>query len=333
MGESTKSIDLNRLLVSIVVPVYNVERYLRRCIDSILIQTYRNLEVILVDDGSPDNCPAICDKYAKEDARVKVIHKMNGGLSDARNVGMTAASGDYLMFVDSDDWLENTAVETLYGLAMKYDAQIVIGGMQRVEDDTDIIFNTTCCIPPKERCLTKVQAMKDFFNNGCAAWGRLYLRTIHNGINFPIGEINEDEAVVLSLFERCKTVVQVDTVVYNYRFRPQSITTSSFSEKKLVWYKHCISNLAWVERNHPELIPYAKKRLCTSILYSAHEIAIADQDYREYLQPILLDLKLHYRDYKTMDWHYKERIKLWAWRYIPYNILRLLKRKNLKRYG
>ena len=106
MGEFAKSIELNEPLVSVIVPVYNVERYLRHCVNSILIQTYHNLEVILVDDGSPDNCPKICDEYAKADARVKVIHKNNGGLSDARNIGMQAASGDYLMFVDSDDWLE-----------------------------------------------------------------------------------------------------------------------------------------------------------------------------------------------------------------------------------
>lgn len=333
MGDFTKSIKLNGLLVSVVVPVYNVERYLRRCIESILIQTYQNLEVILVDDGSPDNCPAICDEYAKEDARVKVIHKMNGGLSDARNIGMRAASGDYLMFVDSDDWLEKNAVECLYQLLISCNAHIAIGGMQRVEDQTNRILQTDFNGTKNVVSMTKDQAMKVFFQNGCAAWGRLYRRNVHSGIEFPVGEINEDEAIVLFLLDRCNIVVQTNEIVYNYRCRAESITTTSFSGAKLAWYRHCISNLAWVEHNHPELIPYAKKRLCTSILYSAHEIAIADQDYQEYLQPILVNLKLHYKDYKTLDWHYKERIKLWAWRYIPYNILRLLERKNLKRYG
>ena len=100
-------IEKRELMISVIVPVYKVEPYLRRCVDSILAQSYTNLEIILVDDGSPDNCPAICDKYAEKDDRVRVIHKPNGGLSDARNYGMAVATGEYVMFVDSDDWIES----------------------------------------------------------------------------------------------------------------------------------------------------------------------------------------------------------------------------------
>ena len=114
MGEAIKSNELKLPLVSVVVPVYNVEPYLCRCVDSILDQTYQNLEIILVDDGSPDNCPAICDEYAEKDARVKVIHKVNGGVSDARNVGMKSATGKYLTFIDSDDWAGSTYIEHLF---------------------------------------------------------------------------------------------------------------------------------------------------------------------------------------------------------------------------
>ena len=113
-------------LISIIVPIYNVEKYLRRCVDSILCQSYHNLEVWLVDDGSPDGCPAICDEYAGKDKRVKVIHKKNGGLSDARNVAIDVATGEYICFVDSDDYVASTYVETLYALIDKYQTKVSI---------------------------------------------------------------------------------------------------------------------------------------------------------------------------------------------------------------
>lgn len=114
-------------MLSVIVPVYKVEPFLKRCVDSIIHQTYKNLEIILVDDGSPDNCGAICDEYANKDDRIKVIHKENGGQSSARNVGIAIAKGDYIAFVDSDDWIDSDMYETLIGLAEKYDADIAEG--------------------------------------------------------------------------------------------------------------------------------------------------------------------------------------------------------------
>lgn len=116
--------NTNNELVSVIVPVYKVEPYLDRCVASILAQTYPNLEVILVDDGSPDNCPALCDAWAQRDARIRVIHKKNGGLSDARNVGLDAASGAYISFVDSDDYIAENFIETLYDLLHEYHTDI-----------------------------------------------------------------------------------------------------------------------------------------------------------------------------------------------------------------
>ena len=315
-------------LISVIVPIYMVEAYLHCCVDSILDQSYKNLEIILVDDGSPDNCPAICDKYAEKDERVRVIHKKNGGLSDARNAGMLASTGEYLMFVDSDDWLEKGAVSLLYQLLVEYNAQIAVGGMQRVEDQTNIVLQSEFNGEKHIENMTKTQAMKKFFQNGCAAWGRLYHRSVHSGIKFPVGEINEDEAIVLPLLARCSMVVQTNEIVYNYRCRAESITTSAFSEKKLAWYRHCGSNLVWTKQHYPNLANYAEKRLCVSIMYSLHEIANADQDYQKYVQPLRNDFKLHYRDYRKLDWSNKEKMKLWAWRYIPYRILCLVEKRK-----
>lgn len=323
MGESVRGADKSPL-ISVIVPVYKVEPYLHRCVDSILSQTYTNLEIILVDDGSPDNCPTICDEYAKTDKRVKVIHKENGGLSDARNVGMAAASGEYLMFVDSDDWLENNAVETLSGLSQKYDAQIVIGGMQRIEDGTDRIIKSDADGSSKEIVMSNIQAMEDFFENGCAAWARLYRKEIHDKILFPAGEINEDEAIVLKLLERCKSIVRTNQVIYNYRCRPESITTSEFSEKKLAWYLHCKDNLEWVKEHHPELEPYAAKRLCGSILYFADEAASSDKENITLISDILIDLRKKYRTYSKSFPDFIGRTKLFILRNLPFGIYRII---------
>lgn len=322
MGEAIKSNELKLPLVSVVVPVYNVEPYLCRCVDSILDQTYQNLEIILVDDGSPDNCPAICDEYVKKDARIKVIHKVNGGLSDARNVGMTAANGDFLMFVDSDDWLEKSAVECLYQLLLSSNAQIAIGGMQRVEDQTNRILKSDFDGTKNIVSMTNSQAMEEFFRNGCAAWGRLYRRNIHSGIEFPVGEINEDEAIVLLLLDRCNIVVQTNEVVYNYRCRAESITTSTFSEKKLAWYRHCQDNLRWVQPHHPELTALAEKRLCSSILWTLREIALSPRNFNEIVCSLQHDIRSNYHRYRKCALSKSERARLWLLRIAPFRVYR-----------
>lgn len=313
----------NMSLVSVVVPIYKVENYICRCIDSIVGQTYRNLEIILVDDGSPDNCPVICDEYAKKDARIKVIHKMNGGLSDARNIGMRAASGDYLMFVDSDDWIEKKAVEILYRLLISHDAQIAIGGMQRVEDKSNRILKSDFNGTKNIVSMTQIQAMKAFFENGCAAWGRLYRRSIHSGIEFPVGEINEDEAIVLSLLERCNIVVQTSEIVYNYRCRAESITTASFSDKKLAWYRHCEQNLEWIKIHYPELERCAAERLCSSIMWSLTEIALAEVYNPAWIGELKECLITHYKLFKKCYNHgVKQTTRLFVLHHFPFAVYR-----------
>ena len=126
---------MKNLLVSVIVPIYNVEKYLRKCVDSILNQTYKNLEIILVDDGSPDNCGNICDEYALSDSRIRIIHKKNGGLSDARNAGLDIARGNYILFVDSDDYIDETMVEKLYEALEKEKAEMSLCSFVYVNDD------------------------------------------------------------------------------------------------------------------------------------------------------------------------------------------------------
>ena len=313
-------------LISVIVPVYKVEEYLHACVDSILGQTYTNLEIILVDDGSPDDCPAICDEYARIDSRVKVIHKENGGLSDARNAGMAVMNGEYLMFVDSDDCLTADAVEVLLTHAQQSGALLVIGCHQRFSDDTEQIQQ------PKTmdvRRLSKRQAMEDMLKNGCASWARLYHYSVHKDIVFPKEEINEDEAIVLKIIDRCDVAILTNQIVYQYRCRPESITTSSFSPKKFVWYRHCRDNLEWIREHYPELTEPAAARYRGALLWTLTEIALSDKVYPAEQQDMLTELRdkreLFFRiPFDTMN----EKIRFMMLCYLPFSLYRLFIRRK-----
>lgn len=312
-------------LISIIVPVYKVEPYLRKCVDSILNQSYRNLEIILVDDGSPDNCGAICDAYAKQDQRVKVIHKDNGGLSIARNIGMAAATGKYLSFLDSDDIFPPAAMETLLNALEAEDAQIAIGSHLRFSD-----------VPPDDdyanvfvHCMSKTEAMEDMLKNGCASWARLYHRSVHSDVLFPDGEINEDEAIVLRLLDKCEKIVKTTAVVYYYRCRPESITTVSFHPKKLIWVQHCRDNLAFIRRKYPQLERFAVSRYRASILWSLTEIAISNGSFEKYSTDLINELRKNARLFWRVPFvFWQDRIRMIVLLCAPFSLYRLFIRKK-----
>lgn len=306
-------------LISVIVPVYKVEDYLQKCIESILGQTYHNLELILVDDGSPDRCPEICDNYASKDKRVSVIHKANGGLSDARNAGMAVAKGEYLIFVDSDDLLPVDAVEALLDIAMAENADMVIGDHKRFEEELPAAEEDQSKSAIQR--LTGVEAMADMLRNGCASWARIYRTEIHRPILFPVGEINEDEAIVLELLERCRTIIKTTKNVYYYRCRPESITTARFSEKKMDWYYHCVTNLAWIQERYPALMPLALDRLGSCIVFLLHQMALCGYRDRKIAGVLLDDLKKGYDDYqKNYLSGKKEKLRMWFLNYFPYSV-------------
>lgn len=172
-------------LISIIVPIYNVEKYLRRCVDSIFCQSYHNLEVWLVDDGSPDGCPAICDEYAQKDKRIHVIHKPNGGLSDARNVAIDVATGEYITFIDSDDYVTPDYVSTLYALIERYKAQMSIASWHIFpEGDTP----TMPAVKVKEFKMDRNTALSNmFYQKGfdVSACVKMYHRSLFEGIRYP----------------------------------------------------------------------------------------------------------------------------------------------------
>ncbi|MBQ9761493.1 MAG: glycosyltransferase family 2 protein [Oscillospiraceae bacterium] len=309
-------------LISIIVPVYKVEAYLGPCVDSILAQTYRNIEIILVDDGSPDCCGGICDDYANRDSRVVVIHKKNGGLSDARNAGMEIAKGDYFVFVDSDDLLPEKAVETLLEIAQRTDAQLVIGDHRRFADVPEATGESH-----GYGVMTTEEAMGDMFRNGCAAWARLYRREVHEGILYPVGEINEDEAIVLRLLERCSRVAKTDAVVYHYRCRPESITTSSFSPKKMHWPEHCAANLRIVQEKWPELEEVAAARYRGSLLWVLSEIALSNERFPEIAKSSVKQLRQHRRLFRRVPFRFRQdRIRVEVLIYLPFGFYKKMLR-------
>lgn len=278
-------------LISIIVPIYKVEKYLVECIESIINQTYKNIEIILVDDGSPDNCGKICDEFKQQDDRIVVIHKENGGLSDARNAGLAIAKGEYLNFVDSDDRLPSNSIERLYQMATEAHAQMVVAGFERFKDKTGEVFFSTDCGGEKTVVMSKVEAMEDFFRDGCQAWAVLYEKKIHEDIWFPKGEINEDEAIVFQLYDRCKTIVVTNAVVYSYRNREDSITTTSFSEKKLIAIEHYRNNYLWLKEKYPELSEKAWIRYFRGIMWALTNMTVDSKRFSVQIRDFRILLK------------------------------------------
>ena len=211
-------------LLSIIVPVYDVERYLPKCIDSILAQTFTDFELILVEDGSPDNCPVLCDAAAAKDARVRVIHQKNKGLSGARNTGIDNAQGDYLIFVDSDDTVEQTLVEELYTYAEKWNCAIVACGRNYIFEDGQIV----CKIAHDESKVygfeEAMQEMNSFRLFDMSAWAKIYRKELFEDIRFPEGKLSEDYYIMYKLFDKAQTIGYVAKPLYNYLQRQSSIS-------------------------------------------------------------------------------------------------------------
>lgn len=319
--------------VSVIIPIYKVESYLEECVESVRSQSYSNLEIILVDDGSPDECPAMCDRFEKEDTRIIVIHQKNGGLSAARNTGLRIASGQYIYFVDSDDRLPEYSVEWMIDCIHATKSDMVIAGFERFYDTTGEVFFKTCTVRNETvNELTREEAIKDFYRDGCQAWAVLYKKEVHAGIYFPEGEINEDEAIVFQLLERCQKVTVTDKVVYSYRNREESITTSGFSTKRVAWYHHCQDNLAWICEHHPEVEIYARKRLCGSILWLLREIALSKEEHLEIRKMLLNDLRINYKNYTRTNLSSTDRLKLGILKYFPYGVFKRIEVTRFNRY-
>lgn len=218
--------------VSIIVPVYQVEAYLERCVASILNQTFCDFELILVDDGSKDQCPHLCDLWKERDGRIRVIHKQNGGLSDARNAGLDIAAGKYICFVDSDDWLTPDSLQYLYDLLLRYDADFSMAEHIRTSGMAGVGQAQI-----HESLLSREQFLERFFKIGRQvdvqyAWAKLYRAELFDHIRFPFGLTAEDIPVAFEIAQKSGRIAYSDKCVYYYFSNPDSLTRTAFDRRK-----------------------------------------------------------------------------------------------------
>lgn len=262
-------------LLSVIVPVYNVAPYLARCVDSILNQSYPSLELILVDDGSQDDSGKLCDEYAARDSRVRVIHKENGGLSSARNAGLDAAAGEYLTFVDSDDWIEPDSYGPMIALLEQNDAALVCGGRYDVDGKTG--EKTLGLCPKKQECLSAGEMVgRIFLWDGCdsSACDKLYRRRLFASLRYPEGKVCEDVCVTYRIVLEGGTAVLWDRPFYNYYHRPDSITTAAVSENSFHFSQHTAEIYPYIRDHYPAIAPQARFFRVRSL---SHILLLLDQ--------------------------------------------------------
>lgn len=246
-------------LISIVVPVYKVEKYLVKCIESILNQTYSNIEVILINDGSPDRCPYICEEYKAKDSRVKVVHKKNGGLSDARNFGIEIAKGEFISFIDSDDFISKDYVEYLYNMIKKFEADISICGIKRIYKKTKI-GNEKHNQYLEFTSETAIENM--LFDEGIniSSYAKLFKLKAFNTIKFPVGKVYEDSATTYLLFHNSNKIVYGDKECYFYLTRSGSISKmGNFNKNEYDFINHTTLMLDFVKKEYPNIIDSIKR--------------------------------------------------------------------------
>ena len=297
-------------LISIIVPIYKVEKYLSICVEKLIHQSYENLEIILVDDGSPDRCPEICDEYQKKDSRIKVIHKKNGGLSDARNAGLDIAQGEYVAFVDSDDYVDERYIDKLYDALNQSNASTAVCGLQIVDENNKVSEQISVTKGVNSEIYTGKEIIKKELQGEwvlVTAWGALYDMAIFKEMRFPCGRHYEDEYVFAANYLDQQRVVCIPENMYFYLRRSDSIMGVTYKKQD------CIDRLdMWHERiqyfekrNEKELLPSViQSCLAWNVLYLAvngaamekNEIQLLKTDIRKYFwklfaKPYLYNLK------------------------------------------
>ncbi len=276
-------------LISVIVPVYKVKPYLCRCVDSILAQTFTDFELILVDDGSPDNCGAICDEYAQKDARVHVIHQANGGLSAARNAGIdwvfACSDSRWLTFVDSDDWVHPQMLEWLYYAVLEYNVKVSICGYEETGEDNQWTNADVAQV--------KLWPVEQFYVernvNATVAWGKLYARECFADIRYPIGKICEDEYVTYRILFQFEKIAVIDMPMYAYFVNPEGTMRSEWTIKRLDGLQAYDEQIKFLKKNRYHDAYRKKVQSFVFYLHSQYQNAnmIADKKKRKHTQRLL----------------------------------------------
>lgn len=302
------------VLVTVVVPVYNVEKYLDCCIESIVNQTYHNLEIILVDDGSRDSSGCICDHWANNDNRIKVIHQENGGLSSARNTGLESAKGQFISFIDSDDYIHNDFIQEMLQSCIKYNAKLCICGMESVADDFAPQYNDEI----NTELIDQGQLYNQLYSGRnvetVSAANKLYASELFNNLRYPVGKRHEDEAIIHFLIEKIEYAVWINCPLYYYRQTPNSITRQGYNLKMLdeLWSKE-VRLTFFKERNLDDLYQKALYSYCSRIIYHVKQLKKIDNP--EYNRAAFNCMKKYVNAYTELlkkDLSIKKRIRLWC---------------------
>lgn len=268
----------NKSLISVIVPVYNVEPYVARCIESIINQSYKNLEIILVDDGSTDQSGKICDAYAAMDARIQVIHKKNGGLSSARNSGMRIAKGEYMGFVDSDDYIDVDMYESMVS-HMDSDVDVVVCGRYICPCDQKRERISLCYTAPKCIKMNSEQAVLEWLRHQMISFGvydKLYRKKVIGDLRFPDGRISEDITFVYNVLKKSRNVVHIGKAKYYNFQRPNSISRSPFFYRRIDYVIFLGEVCRDVRANYPDYIEYADILYIQGLLFELNSIREAE---------------------------------------------------------
>lgn len=249
--------------ISVIIPVYNIEKFIERCVNSIINQTYKNLEIILVDDGSTDNSGKICDEFAKKDSRIIVIHKSNKGLSDTRNIGIEKATGDYLSFIDGDDWIEKDTYEQFLLNNKEINADLIVFGMSiDYEDGTTKIKY----LPQKEILDNKkgLIYLNSFKNIEVSSCNKIYKKELFSNIRFPVGKLCEDYYIMYKLFDKSKKIMILPITKYHYFQRINSITKNKKVNMDFLYAAE--EQMIYIEKKYPDISHIARSNYAFSIL-------------------------------------------------------------------
>lgn len=297
--------------ISVIVPIYKVEDYLHRCVDSIINQTYTNLEIILVDDGSPDNCPMICDEYAKKDSRIRVVHKKNGGLSDARNAGLDIATGEYIMFIDSDDFVDIEMMESMMKNMIDNNVDMVVCNIKYVYEDREVVkYNQA------DRILDRYEAMEEYLKDGvvqAVAWNKLYKKSLINNMRYKVGKTNEDEFFTYKVVDKTDKIYYDSKPFYNYIQRNSSIM-GKYSIKRLDGVEASYERLNFIKEKYPTLYEKEKKTFVNLCIYSYQMILKEpnldkDKQGRKILNNYTKKIKFNKTELK--NYSYKDKLKIY----------------------
>lgn len=276
----------NLPLITVVVPIYKTEKYLRECVDSILNQSYKNLEILLIDDGSPDQCGEICDNYQKADSRIKVIHQKNQGLSGARNAAIDIAKGKYITFVDSDDWISDNMIESLYEYMQNKKVQMTVCSFESFfEDGTAISSNLETCV----YIYSKEKALDCFLFNDyltpCVC-GKLYAIDLWKNVRCPEGKLFEDQFTTYKLIDLCEKIVFTTMPMYHYRKHSDSIGHSTFNKKTYHLYDAIHEEYEYIIKKYKDACPNITVARITWEIVFINMMIIADHHDKNIIKKI-----------------------------------------------